>query len=135
MVRIERMVTRFITSIWIGIRRHQRLSLQHENDESDLRNLIQPMEYCTKFVKKVYVKDSAVDAICHGASLANSGIVKLDENIHQNNIVAIMTLKNELLAIGTSLYSADDIVNLDTQIVIDIQKVFIVPGTYIKMWK
>lgn len=108
---------------------------KHENDESELRNIIQPMEYCTKFVKKVYVKDSAVDAISHGANLANSGIVKLDVNIHQNNVVAVMTLKEELLAIGTSLYSSNDIINLDTQIVIDIQKVFILPGTYIKMWK
>ena len=82
------------------------------------------MEHTTKYIKKIYVKDSAVDAICHGANLASSGIVKLNGQIHENNTVAIMTLKDELLAIGMSLFSVDDIINSDTKIVVDIQKVF-----------
>ena len=106
-----------------------------DGDESILRKIIQPMEHTTKYVKKIYVKDSAVDAICHGASLASSGIVKINSQIHENNIVAVMTLKDELLAMGKSLYSADDIVNMDTKIVVKIQKVFILPNTYPKMWK
>ena len=106
-----------------------------DGDESYLRKIIQPMEYATKYVKKVYVKDSAVDAICHGASLASSGIVKINSQIHENNVVAIMTLKDELLAMGQSLYSAEDIINMHTKIVVKIQKVFILPNTYPKMWK
>lgn len=108
---------------------------KEEDNEELLRKLILPMEYTTKYVKKVYVKDSAVDAICHGANLASSGIVKLNSQIHQNNIIAVMTLKDELLAIGKSLYNADDIINIDTRIVVNIQKVFIVPNTYPMMWK
>lgn len=108
---------------------------KEDSDEKLLRQLIQPMEHTTKYIKKIYVKDSAVDAICHGANLASSGIVKLNGQIHENNTVAIMTLKNELLAIGMSLFSVDDIINSDTKIVVDIQKVFILPNTYPKMWK
>ncbi len=108
---------------------------QHEDDESELRRLIVPMEYTTRFVKKIYVKDSAVDSVCHGANLANSGIIKVDKAINKNNTIAIMTLKDELLAIGKSLLSSEDIVNSDTQISVDIQKVFISPNTYPKMWK
>lgn len=108
---------------------------KHDDDESYLRSIIQPMEYATRYVKKIYVKDSAVDAIAHGADLASSGIVKLNKNIHKNNIVAIMTLKGELLGIGKALYSTEEIKNLETQIVANIQKVFIRPKTYPTMWK
>lgn len=108
---------------------------KQDGDEKYLRNIIQPMEYTTRYVKKIYVKDSAVDAICHGADLASSGIVKLNNEIHENNTVAVMTLKDELLAVGQSLYSADEILSIDTRIVVDIQKVFILPNTYPKMWK
>lgn len=109
--------------------------LKEDDDEKYLRKIIQPMEYAANYVKKIYVKDSAVDAICHGASLASSGIVKLNSQIHENNIVAVMTLKDELLAMGQSLYSSEDIINMDTKIVVKIQKVFILPNTYPKMWK
>ena len=108
---------------------------KHEGEEKILRQMIVPMEYTTRNVKKIYVKDSAVDAICHGANLASSGIVKMNRNINVNNTICLMTLKDELLAIGKSLYSADDIVDMDTKIVVDIQKVFILPKTYPKMWK
>jgi H/ACA ribonucleoprotein complex subunit 4 len=108
---------------------------KNEGEESILRDMIVPMEYTTRNVKKIFVKDSAVDAICHGANLASSGIVKLNNKINVNNTVCLMTLKGELLAIGKSLYSANDIMNIDTKIVVDIQKVFILPNTYPKMWK
>ncbi|MCD7781092.1 MAG: RNA-guided pseudouridylation complex pseudouridine synthase subunit Cbf5 [Methanosphaera sp.] len=106
-----------------------------DDDERLLRQLIQPLEYTTCNVKKIYVKDSAVDAIAHGANLANSGIVKVNKNINENNTVALMTLKDELLATGTSLYSANEIISNDTKISVNIQKVFIEPKTYPMMWK
>ena len=108
---------------------------KEDGDEKYLRKYIRPMEETTKFVKKIYVKDSAVDAISHGANLASTGIVKLNSQIHENNVVAVMTLKDELLAMGKSLYSSSQIVDMDTRFVVDIQKVFILPNTYPKMWK
>ncbi|OED29758.1 RNA-guided pseudouridylation complex pseudouridine synthase subunit Cbf5 [Methanosphaera sp. WGK6] len=108
---------------------------KQEEDERLLRQLIQPMEHTTKYVKKIYVKDSAVDAICHGADLANSGIVKINSQIHENNVIAVMTLKDELLAVGRSLYSVDEILTSKTKTVVNIQKVFIQPQTYPMMWK
>lgn len=108
---------------------------KHDDDESYLRSIIQPMEYAARFIKKIYVKDSAVDAICHGADLASSGIVKINKNIHKNNIVAVMTLKGELLGVGKSLFTTQQIIDDETQIVVNIQKVFIAPKTYPMMWK
>ncbi|RLE51031.1 MAG: RNA-guided pseudouridylation complex pseudouridine synthase subunit Cbf5, partial [Candidatus Methanomethylicota archaeon] len=41
-----------------------------EKNELLLRRVVMPMEYALKDVRKVYIRDSAVDAICHGADLA-----------------------------------------------------------------
>lgn len=46
-----------------------------ENDESYLREYILPMETATEHLPKVFIRDSAVDAICHGADLAAGGIL------------------------------------------------------------
>ncbi|MDO5850976.1 MAG: RNA-guided pseudouridylation complex pseudouridine synthase subunit Cbf5 [Methanobacteriaceae archaeon] len=108
---------------------------KNEDNEDELRRIIQPVEKVTDDMLKIYIKDSAVDAVCHGANLANSGIVKLDTNIRKNDVVAIMTLKDELVAAGKSLYFTDEIIEANTKIVVDIGKVFILPNTYPKMWK
>lgn len=108
---------------------------KNHGEEKILRDMIVPMEYTTSSLKKIYVKDSAVDAICHGANLSSGGIVKLNKNINKNNVVCLMTLKDELLAIGESLYSSDEILSIKSQYVVTIQKVFIKPNTYPKMWK
>ncbi len=49
---------------------------EYNNDETQLRKCIQPMEKATKHLSKVIIRDSAVDALCHGADLASGGIVK-----------------------------------------------------------
>jgi len=50
-------------------------------DESDLRKVIWPIESCLEGIRKVVVKDSAVDAVCHGAMLAIPGIISLSKGI------------------------------------------------------
>ena len=51
--------------------------LTEENDETQIRECILPMEAAVTHLKQVIVRDSAVDAICHGADLASGGILKL----------------------------------------------------------
>lgn len=107
---------------------------EHDNDETQLRNCIQPMEKATKHLPKVIIRDSAVDAICHGANLAAGGIVKLSSNIKKGDTVVIMTLKGELISSGISLYDADIIFESEFGIMVDSQKVFMEPGIYPKLW-
>lgn len=74
-----------------------------EGDESYLKKCILPMETAIEHLPKVYIKDSAVDAICHGANLAAGGIALLSENIKKHDNVAILTLKGELVASASTL--------------------------------
>jgi len=106
-----------------------------DGDESQLREVIIPMEQAASHLPKVVIRDSAVDAISHGADLAAGGILKLSPNIEKSSTVALETLKGELVAAGESQYKSSDICEINKGIMVDIKKVFMEPGTYPKMWK
>lgn len=106
-----------------------------DGDETMLREVVMPMEQAAAHLPKVVIRDSAVDAISHGADLAAGGILKLSPSIEKGSTVALETLKGELVAAGKSHNKASEICEMSTGIMVDINKVFMVPGTYPKMWK
>ena len=106
-----------------------------DGDESFLREAIMPMERAADYLPKVVIKDSAVDAICHGADLASGGVAYLSDNIKKGDIVAIETLKGELVGAGNSLYFTDEILEAEDGFVVNTSKVFMKPGVYPRLWK
>lgn len=104
-------------------------------DESYIRRCIRPVEYATSWLKQVYIRDSAVDAICHGAQLAIPGIVKLSSNISAGDIVAIYTLKGELVAIAQALLSTMEIAEREKGIAFKTNRVVMKADTYGKLWR
>ncbi|MDD4594093.1 MAG: RNA-guided pseudouridylation complex pseudouridine synthase subunit Cbf5, partial [Methanobacteriaceae archaeon] len=84
---------------------------------------------------KVIIRDSAVGAICHGANLAAGGIVAISENVRYGDIVAIMTIKGELVASAKSLFSLDEILDSDSGIIFETNNVYMDPDVYPSMWK
>ncbi|MBW9222094.1 RNA-guided pseudouridylation complex pseudouridine synthase subunit Cbf5 [Methanothermococcus sp. SCGC AD-155-C09] len=110
---------------------------KEDGEEEYLRNIVKPLEYGLKHLKKVVIKDSAVDAICHGADVYLKGISKISKGIGANEIILIETLKGESVAVGSSLLSTKEILKLEeyTNPVVDIKRVFMKPGTYPRMWK
>ena len=106
-----------------------------DGDESFLREAIMPMGRAADYLPKVVIKDSAVDAICHGADLASGGVAYLSDNIKKGDIVAIETLKGELVGAGNSLYFTDEILEAEGGFVVNTSKVFMKPGVYPRLWK
>lgn len=106
-----------------------------DDDESFLREAIMPMERAADYLPKVIIKDSAVDAICHGADLASGGVAYLSDDIKKGDIVAIETLKGELVAAGNSLYFSDEILAAEKGFVVNTSKVFMKPDIYPRLWK
>ena len=106
-----------------------------DGDESFLRESLLPMERAADHLPKIIIKDSAVDAICHGADLGAGGISKLSDNIQINDFVAIESLKGELVAAGNALFSTDEILSADSGFVVKTSKVFMKPGVYPRLWK
>lgn len=108
---------------------------QKEGSETALREVIQPIEEISKHLPKIFIRDSAVDAICHGASLTIPGIVQLTRNIDKNSLLAILTMKGELVAFGRSLFTSKKIIEMKNGICVKPAAVFMKKNTYPSSWK
>ena len=101
-----------------------------ENNESLLRKIIKPTEYGISHLPKIWILDSTVDTICHGADLNIPGISKLESGIEKNNLIAILSLKNELVGLGIDLLSSEEIMSLNKGTAVKTTKVFMDPEIY-----
>lgn len=108
---------------------------KENNNDMMLRKVILPIESAVKHLAKVYILDSAIDSLTHGMNLKVPGIAKVESDIQVDDMVAIMSLKDELVAIGKTLMITRQMLKEEKGIAVDIQKVFMDPGLYPKMEK
>jgi H/ACA ribonucleoprotein complex subunit 4 len=108
---------------------------KEDKEEKDIRSKILPLEYLLKNLPKIVIRDSAVDAICHGANLAVPGVAEVDSNIKKGDLVAIITLKGEGVALVKALISTEQIMQKDTGFCASIERVLMNKGTYPSVWK
>ncbi len=99
---------------------------KEENNPKFLLRCIQPIENALRHMPKCWILDTTVESISHGRNLAIPGISKL-ENFRKGEIVAVITLKEELVAVGEAAMSAVEINTAEKGIAIGIKKVFIEP--------
>jgi H/ACA ribonucleoprotein complex subunit 4 len=104
-------------------------------DDSAFRKAVLPIEASLGDIKRVVVRDSAVDAICHGARLGIPGILALSESIAKDETLAIMSQKQELVAIGKALLSTEEVLKLKRGLAATTERVVMKQGTYPKLWK
>jgi len=102
---------------------------EEEGKERYIRSLIAPLETAVDHLPKIWVMDTTVDTICHGASLKLPGISRLEEGIEVKDTVAIMTLKDELIALGKARLNSKEMFK-SKGIAALTHKVFMLPGTY-----
>ena len=93
------------------------------------------MEAALALVPKIVVRDSAVDALCHGANLTAPGILTLETGIQKGSMTAVLTLKGEAVALANALLSTEEILDLRHGTVATLQRVVMPRGTYPKVWK
>lgn len=103
---------------------------QKEGDESYLRKMISPMEKMVAHLPKIFVRDTAVDALCHGADLAAAGCCYIDARIKNGAQVAYVTLKKELIGFGMVNKDAMAIFKAKSGIIAKTNKIFMERGTY-----
>lgn len=105
-----------------------------EGEEEELRKCLHPVEAAVQQVPKVWVQDSAVDSVCHGAELAVPGIVRLEQVEARGIMVAVMTLKDELVALGRAAMTTKDILRRGKGIAVTTERVIMERGTYPRNW-
>lgn len=104
-----------------------------EGNEKYLHKLIQPVEAGVKHLKKVWILDSAVDSLAHGAQLKTPGVVKVNDHIQIDDPVAVMTLKDELVAFGRAVMISRDMIKAERGIAVKLERVFMQRGVYPKI--
>jgi H/ACA ribonucleoprotein complex subunit 4 len=121
-------VTLHDISYWFG-------EYQTKKDPMILHKFIQPMESALELIPKIVVRDSAVDALCHGASLTAPGVVTVDTGIQKDSLVAVMSLKGEAVTLSKATEPTERIVELKHGVVAAPERVLMPRGTYPKVWK
>ncbi|MGC8562104.1 MAG: RNA-guided pseudouridylation complex pseudouridine synthase subunit Cbf5 [Thermoplasmata archaeon] len=72
-------------------------TLYKEGDDKLLSEMIIDPEQVTKDYPRIVIKESAIDAMAHGATVFRKGII---EDLSEGNTVRIMSPKGELLGMG-----------------------------------
>lgn len=103
---------------------------REDGNERYLRKVILPVEQAVEHLQKVWVLDTAVNTLCHGASLKVPGVSMLDSTIKENDLVAVMTLKDELVALGAARMDSNAIMKSGRGIAVGVRRVFMKPGIY-----
>ena len=86
--------------------------LAEEGDEEALCRLIAPVERILGSIPGVWVRDSAIASICHGAPLAVPGVVSLDSGMSAGNKTVIWSSKGEAIAVGEMIVDSSDVPNM-----------------------
>ena len=107
---------------------------EETKDESILRKMVSPLEKALEFLPKIYVRDSAVDALCHGAHLTAPGVISLDDGIKIGDTVAVFTQKGEAVTMSKAYVASEKILNMDHGFVAKTQRVMMPRGIYPKKW-
>jgi len=106
---------------------------KNENNERFIRFCIQPIETAIQHLPKIWVFDTTVNSLCHGSDLKIPGISKIESNIEPDQTIAILTLKNELIATGTARLTSDKMLKEEKGIAVLTHKVFMKPDIYPKL--
>lgn len=105
-----------------------------KQDDSKLLKLIRPIEHVLSELKSVVIRDSAIDALCHGAQLAIPGILRVSPSLKKDDLVAIYTQKGEVVALARSLLSVADLKENTKGYAFETKRIIMAPGTYPKRW-
>ncbi len=99
---------------------------KEDGDESYIREIIRPGEDILSFLPKITVKDSAVDALAHGAPLYKTGVLESDK-FNKGDYVAVFTKKGELISLSRTVLQ-EDVVAIPERVIME-------RGRYPRAWK
>jgi len=105
-----------------------------EGENDSLSEHLYPVEKAIGHLKKVAIKDSAVNAVANGADLGTAGISKLQDGIDEGEMIAVITLKGELVALANAEMTSEQMYGNEGTAA-TLRSVHMDPTTYPKRWK
>jgi H/ACA ribonucleoprotein complex subunit 4 len=103
---------------------------KESGEETELRKYLLPIEFGIGHLPVINIRDSAVDAVCHGANLAASGVVSLSSDMKKDDMVILKTLKGEAVAVAKCADTSDRIAKVKSGIVAISERVLMERGRY-----
>jgi H/ACA ribonucleoprotein complex subunit 4 len=110
------------------------IDFREDGDDELLRKIIRPYEDAAQLLPKIWIRDSAVEAVCNGAQLAVPGILRFEAGIQVNDLVVVMTQKAEAVALMNAEMSSGKIQAEDHGIAATIERVLMPSGVYPRTW-
>lgn len=104
-------------------------------DPARLMGMIRPIEEALAGIKSVVIRDSAIDAMCHGAQLAIPGILEVSPDLREHEHVAVYSKKGEAVALAESLMDAAAIADGVRGQALETSRIIMAPGTYPRNWR
>ncbi len=106
----------------------------NDGDSNELMEMLIPYERALEVFPKLRIKDNAAGSVLNGADLAAPGILEM-EDFARNDTVSIVSTKDEGIAIGKAIFSAEDVMDMEEGLVVKTDRVFHPAGEYPKKWK
>lgn len=110
------------------------IETREQGGQEILSSMILPMDASIRGIPKVFMKESAAGAICHGARLSARGIVSV-ESFQMEDTVAMYTEKGDLIGIGEALMSASRVIPGEKGLVVAPRIIFPESDAYPAIWK
>jgi predicted rRNA pseudouridine synthase len=110
-------------------------AVAQEGNPEPLQRMILPAAAAVADLAKVVIRDTAVDAVCHGAVLAGVGVVGKEGGFAKGETVAIVTGRGELVGLGKGLVNSSALKPGEPGFVVAPTSVLMQPGTYPRGWK
>ena len=108
---------------------------KEKNDDQKLRSLIRPVEHCLEGIRAAVIRDTAVDALCHGAQLAIPGLIAVPKDLKKCELVGVYTLKGEIIGLAEAAMTREEIEQNVKGVAFSMKRIIMKPGTYPKAWR
>ncbi len=108
---------------------------KEEGSDDLLRRVIVPGELSVCHIPKVIVRDTAVESLVHGAQLAVPGVAAVEEGFGKGDLVALLTLKGELIGLGRAEMPWNEILESKRGIAVKPARIIMERGVYPRAWK
>ncbi|MDG6220469.1 MAG: RNA-guided pseudouridylation complex pseudouridine synthase subunit Cbf5 [Candidatus Thermoplasmatota archaeon] len=108
---------------------------KEDGDESWLRKAVKPMERMFSHLPGLEAKDSAIDALCHGASLAAPGLSSVLKDYNQDQLIAIYSQKGEAVILARATVASIKARKMKEGVIAEPVRVLMDTGTYPPGWK
>ena len=107
---------------------------QVKEDPTALERVLRPVEELLVGMPRVFVKDGAAAAVCHGAPLLRPGVIAIDHGLANGDEVRLLTLKGEAVALARMQVDGARLAEMKTGEVAKSTTVLMEVDTYPRGW-